>query len=157
MAPVNRWLPFALVPLVLGALCLGPCVPHQLYLVAMERQYRAVVHPPDSRVLAEESDLGLLEGNGNHCDYFVGELRVFRQPLAELQAFYGPGGPNHHLEAEAPHLYLEVHAAAPSAYVFSPRDRLNAAASHATVAPGEALFIVYAFDQQPPGGDFRCH
>jgi hypothetical protein len=36
-------------------------------------------------VIETRSELGLIEGNGNHCDYFVGELRV--APVDDAQAF----------------------------------------------------------------------
>ena len=144
---MNRWLPFALVPIVLAALCLAPCLPHDLHQVQLRREYRTLLHPVPSRELAYEADMGLLEGNGNHCDYFVGQLRTTRLSSAELRASYV-----REVEVEM----LEFPVTAPS-YVSSPRDRLMLAASRATPRPGEAFYIVALVDQQQAGMDMRCH
>ena len=65
---------------------LAPCVPHELHLAQLAREYRAVVHPP-SRPVAFEQELGVF-GNGNHCDYFVGELRSTALPIEAVQRAY---------------------------------------------------------------------
>ena len=135
-----------LVPVVLGLLCLAPCVPNDVHLLTIERQYRSIPHPADSRALQYEADLGLLEGNGNHCDYFVGELRATRLSRAQLARFYGP-----HVELTAPDSFE-----APS-YVSSPRDRLIERAATTTPGPGEVLYVVSLFDQEAAGLDMRCH
>jgi hypothetical protein len=144
---VNKWLPFALVPIVLGSLCLAPCLPHDLHQLQLRREYRTLLHPAPGRVLASEADMGLLEGNGNHCDYFVGELRTTRLTREELRASYVK-----EVEVE----WLEHPVTAPS-YVSSPRDRLLLAASRATPRQGESLYIVALVEQQQAGLDFRCH
>lgn len=143
---MSKWLPLTAIPLFLGSLCLAPCLPHDVHLISVERRYRAIAHPPDSRSLARESDLGLLEGNGNHCDYFVGELRATHLTRAELEKFYGA-----HTEIEV----LEQRVVPP--YVSSPRDRLQLVAARASPAPGELLYIAFVFDQEAAGEDIRCH
>lgn len=131
--------------LALFGLCISPCVPHQLHLKQHERKYRALVHPP-SRAIAYESDLGLLEGNGNHCDYFAGELRATTLNFEQLQAAYGASA-----DVE------EADPAVPPSYVSSPRDRLLALATKVKIEPGERLYVVSIFDQEEPGMDLRCH
>ncbi|MFT3711691.1 MAG: hypothetical protein QM817_28980 [Archangium sp.] len=133
-----------LVLLALFSLCVSPCLPHDLKLVRMKRQFRELPHPP-SRVLAFEADLGLLEGNGNHCDYFVGELRASKlDAVAMAKAYDGKA------DVEAVNI--------PSDPWFpSPRDRLHLAAKGQMLAPDERLYVVSMFDQEAPGMDFRCH
>ena len=141
---MNKWLPFAILPMGLALLCMAPGLPHQAHLWGLQRKYRALVHPPDSRSLARESELGLLEGNGNHCDYFVGEVRVTRLSVVQVNAFYGP-----RVEVEFP-----VGAAR---YAMSPRNLLLDIAAGVKLEPGELIYLVSMFDQEEPGMDMRCH
>jgi hypothetical protein len=135
---------FFVVALV--SLCLSPCLPHDLKLVQVKKQYRALSHPAASRAIAFEADLGLLEGNGNHCDYFVGELRATKVPLANVRLAYGP-------EVE-----VEAVDAVERLYVSSvARERLYAVADQTKLEPGEQLYVVSISDQEPPGYDLRCH
>jgi len=78
-----------LVPLALVLAVVSPCLPHQVHLLRLEQRYDAIEHPTSSRLIARTSALGLLEGNGNHCDYFVGELRLAASSEAALRTFYG--------------------------------------------------------------------
>ncbi|MBL8913016.1 MAG: hypothetical protein JNM17_20140 [Archangium sp.] len=131
--------------LALVGLCIAPCVPHQLKLSQHERKYRAIQHPP-SRALAYEADVGLLEGNGNHCDYFAGELRATKLTFDEVRAAYRGSAD-----------IDEADPTTPPSYVSSPRDRLLAFATRAQRAAGERLYVVSIYDQEEPGFDMRCH
>lgn len=143
---MKRGLLWLLVPLALGAAVLSPCLPHQLHLLRLEQRFDAIEHPTGSRLVARESALGLLEGNGNHCDYFVGELRLSSSSEAELKTFYGSNVEFEGVDrAEAPR------------FMDSPHDRLLQRAGRTRPAASELLYVVWLFDQQPPGGDLRCH
>jgi hypothetical protein len=133
-----------LVVLALVSLCIAPCVPHSLKLTRLERKYRGLQHPP-SRALAYESDLGLLEGNGNHCDYFVGELRASTLSVAELTRAYGAAAEVEDVSLADPLDVSEV------------RRRLYLRAKEAALLPGERLYVVSMFEQEAPGLDLRCH
>ena len=40
-------------------------------------RFAAISHPSGTERVRYESRFGLLVGNGNHCDYFAGELRTY--------------------------------------------------------------------------------
>ena len=135
-----------LVPLALVLAVVSPCLPHQVHLLRLEQRYDAIEHPTSSRLIARTSALGLLEGNGNHCDYFVGELRLAASSEAALRTFYGSQVDFERVDRSAPPLDED-----------SPRHWLQQRTGGTTPGPGEVLYMVWLFDQQPPGGDLRCH
>ena len=51
---------------------------HNLRLSRMKRLLDEISHPDNTEYIFSRSVLGLLAGNGNHCDYFVGEMRSFK-------------------------------------------------------------------------------
>lgn len=64
---------------------------NSLHLWQLERAVASVRHPPQTRRLAQSKKLGLLVGNGNHCDFFVAELRDYSQTNLtprQIRAFY---------------------------------------------------------------------
>ncbi|MBI1370071.1 MAG: hypothetical protein GC162_15635 [Planctomycetes bacterium] len=45
-------------------------------------------HAPGTRAVDVRSRVGLLYGNGNHCDYFAGQLRTYDGDFAKVEAHY---------------------------------------------------------------------
>ena len=145
LSPFPAWIVVVLTIVALMMVCLSPCLPHDFRLRQMKRDFARLSHPAGSRVLAARSKLGLLEGNGSHCDYFVGELRVAPLDVEALQAFY---------EGKAT---VEFSAPGASWDVSSPRESLLSIASTASRAPGETVYVVSLYDSEEPGIDYRCH
>ena len=144
---MNKWLPFALLPLGLVLLCLAPCLPHDLHLRTVEHRFREVAHPVRSRSLAHQSAIGALHGEGRLCDYYVGELRAARLSAPELKAFY-----------EAQVVTLEVlEPPVPPRWLSSPDDLLRQAAVAMKPEPGELLYLLTLKEADPPGLDWRCN
>lgn len=119
---------------------------HDQRLKRLEVSVANLKHPPGTRELAIESDLGLLQGNGNHCDYFVGALRA--GPVAQL--------------ARADDDYIAQHAEVmlldeTDWFGLQARARLIEAGRKLTPSPGETFYVVWLFDQTAPESDFRCH
>lgn len=50
--------------------------------------FQALTHPADSKLIYTTNDIGLLVGNGNHCDFFVGELRTSTASRAAIEKHY---------------------------------------------------------------------
>ncbi len=144
-SPLPTWIVVVLAIVAMMMLCFSPCLPHDFRLRQMKRDFARLSHPAGSRVLESRSDLGLLEGNGNHCDYFVGELRVAPLSAEALQAFY---------DGKAT---VEFSAPGASWDVTSPRESLLSIASTSSHAPGETVYVVSLYDSEEPGIDYRCH
>jgi len=73
-----------ILPLLAITLLLGPCVrdsfSNSWKLRKIQKALRDIPVPPNTQRLASNSAVGLLVGNGNHCDFFAGEM--FRSKLS---------------------------------------------------------------------------
>jgi hypothetical protein len=63
---------------------------HDFYLWQLQCSVATINNPPRTKLIASAKDLGLLAGNGNHCDYFVAQLRSFPEDMSpkQIQNFY---------------------------------------------------------------------
>jgi len=63
---------------------------HDVYLWQLSRSLTALKHPQHTQRVAVVKDLGLLVANGNHCDYFVAEMRSYSGDLSpdSIEKFY---------------------------------------------------------------------
>ncbi len=57
-------------------------------LARLEDKIRELPQPAGTTAVAVRKQVGLLTGNGNHCDFFVGELRSFVGSAEKVQAHY---------------------------------------------------------------------
>ncbi|MFC1856902.1 hypothetical protein ACFL9U_02615 [Thermodesulfobacteriota bacterium] len=53
-----------------------------------ESSFVSLFHPKGTSRLALKSKVGLLSGNGNHCDFFVGELRTYSSEKEKIKNDY---------------------------------------------------------------------
>jgi hypothetical protein len=63
---------------------------HDFYLWQLQRSVATINNPPNTKSIASAKDIGLLVANGNHCDYFVAQLRSFPENMTskQIQLFY---------------------------------------------------------------------
>lgn len=62
---------------------------HQFNLWTLQKHFRIVEHPSDSRFLKKLKGFGnLFRAASNGCDYLVGELRVGSGPQEDIARFY---------------------------------------------------------------------
>jgi hypothetical protein len=61
---------------------------HDTYLESLRISVRNLKHPVTTSHIAFSSKLGLLSGNGNHCDYFVAEMRSYTGNKQQILAAY---------------------------------------------------------------------
>lgn len=123
----------------------------------LSRKLGTVAHPAGTAHVHSRRQVGLLTGNGNHCDYFAGELRTYSGSRAELLAFYSGK------ELQSP---LGRHQAEVQVAFFEASTR-NERLPHAHDEPTEwglspeaadRFYVVYLFDGgHDPGYDLRCH
>lgn len=72
--------------LILGLFLLTPLY-NNFRLRQFERNFAAMAHPPQSKFVARTQEVGLF-GNGNHCDFFVAELRSSSSSQNTIRKFY---------------------------------------------------------------------
>ena len=74
------------------ALFLGPCMydtrVNDSNLARLESEMAAIPAPEGATSLATHSAVGLLIGNGNHCDFFVGTLYKTKASAESVRAYY---------------------------------------------------------------------
>ena len=88
---ILKWLAVLGMAFVLMAV-LGPCivdsVKNSSHLYRIVDSVDALPSPPGTRRLAGHSAVGLLVGNGNHCDFFAGVLMKSQQPPEAVLKHY---------------------------------------------------------------------
>lgn len=73
--------------LILGLFLLTP-IYNNFRLQRFERNFAALPHPTPSQFIKRQKAMGLIAGNGNHCDFFVAELRSHSQDQQKIRDFY---------------------------------------------------------------------
>ncbi|OGG49227.1 MAG: hypothetical protein A3F84_23955 [Candidatus Handelsmanbacteria bacterium RIFCSPLOWO2_12_FULL_64_10] len=142
------------------ALAVGPCAFHvgsnSLRLRRMEGVFRAVPHPPGTELIRLRSDIGILHGNSNHCDFFVGELRRYGGSESAIREHYSDPRV---LATLSKDLSLEL-VFIQNGKIPDDEDMPDALRnlSEWDLPPGETrAYLVFVFDQHEPNLDPRCH
>jgi len=153
-----------LIPLcfVVGLIAL-PYLIHNAGLRRFRAAFAQVTHPPSSIALHEFSAVGLLEGNGNHCDYLAGQFRETDLSPVEVVRAYADArvrrvNPKAHDSGFGD--YVLVHVEFPEqtpSDISHLHDAATLAAVHAK-RTRKTLYLVYAIDSgYPPDFDLRCY
>lgn len=174
------WLAFTLCSLSLLVIsCFAFRPSKDLNLARLKTEFQALPHPIDSELIQTYSEMGLIEGNSNHCDYFVAQLRRSSLSEKQIQAHYQ----QLHLTApERQHLFHQSEAPTLVPAVFPARvnDTEQTLVFEASLSeqwagipyivkdiasdpPPEAflnkqaLYLVFVLDGGYPASDLRCH
>lgn len=133
---------------------------HQRQLAAYERAFDGLSHPPNTRAVKRLTAEGLLEGNGNHCDYFVGELRSFDGNRSQLRTYKDQSIPG--VGDKAQYIVLEDLVSAQSKpseepEILPPESYGDLATWSATNLDPRRHYIVYLFQSmKEPENDINC-
>ncbi len=57
-------------------------------LQKLSAQFESISHPVNSKPLERMTDIGILAGNGNHCDFIVAELRKYEGSRDDIEQAY---------------------------------------------------------------------
>jgi hypothetical protein len=112
---------------------------------------KAIDHPQGTLAVDDESQMGLLVGNSNHCDYYVAQLRSYEGDFAAIESHYETAtffNPVTQLY-ESPDVARfptdeTFFASELVGWRFVPDDE-------------RSLYIVYIFRIYEPNADLRCH
>jgi hypothetical protein len=61
---------------------------HDYALYRYARAFRRLHHPANTTPISYKKYVGHITGNGNHCNYFVGELRRYTGDRQVIESFY---------------------------------------------------------------------
>lgn len=140
---------------------------HDWMLARFRQTFAAVRHPATTMKVRAYSDLGLLIGNGNHCDFFTGELRSYSCSRRDVlnayaaQSFRSPFG-SEQLPVEV--VFIENGRLRPGIIVHGdtgydgpfPLERILSKEG-VILSRSNRFYIVYLFDPgYPVGFDIRC-
>ena len=129
---------------------------HDYILYRESRALNQLKHPPGTSRVAFRKYLGLYLGNGNHCDYFVGELRRYTGGQAVLESFYS-GQVVDDLNVNL--AFVENGDFPEQLRQWSLPFSLNSLSFwlDSSAVARDHLYLVYIFDiDLDPGWDFRC-
>ena len=146
-------------------MCSRPYIRDNRLLGRVRAEYSSIKHPAPSSTLGSFSQLGIAAGgDGNHCDYLVGEIRESDDSPDEIKAHYSRFSfpmldpQNSQWSAGEP---VAVSIEFPDAQQDSgilrydiPELLRNAHAKQRK----KTLYVVYLLDGgYEPDGDWRCH
>jgi hypothetical protein len=146
--------------------CSVPYIWHNCGLSRFQGSFRAVGHPASSRLLAQFAEVGMLGGNGNHCDYLVGEVRESDRTVDEIKQHYtglkvARVDPSAYDNGFGTHVPVEIEF--PDSESYDPTRFLSSAIPGVVPAAGSkriktTVYVVFAFDAGYGAyGDVRCH
>jgi hypothetical protein len=148
-------IPLLFCAFVLWVLCCsGPCtdiVANNIRLNEYQDLLRSVEHPADTRLLRKEKAVGILVGCGNHCDFFVAELREFDSSWEEVQSQYAT-----ELISEKD-LVRVVLLDDRKLYTAQVPHRLNSRKEWGVGPTKTNVYLVYIFVSDVANRDIRCH
>ena len=142
-----------------------PYILHNRALTRVGAEYARITHPAASSALDSFSQVGIAAGgNGNHCDYLVGEIRESDEPPERIKAHYSTFGfppldPQNSQWATGEPVSLTVEFPGSPADTGVLRwDIPDALPKARAKQRKKTLYIVYLLDGgYEPNGDFRCH
>ncbi len=126
-------------------------------------EYSSVTHPSSSSALRSFSQLGIVSGNGNHCDYLVGEIRESNDSSEQITAHYSALNfpmldPQNSQWGDQPVLVsIEFPGTRENTGIL--RDNIPELVTKARQTQRKkTLYVVYLLDGgYEPRGDWRCH
>jgi hypothetical protein len=145
---------FVLLMLCCVAGSLPSSIAHNRQLDEYTEAFESIAHPDGTQSVRLWRTVGLLAGDGNHCDYFVGEVRTLAGEPWQVEAFYS--------QQRVDAYRLRVAFARDGVFVedeFGPPRGFDEVGEW--VQPSEYagdLYLVYMLILgYPAEGDWRCH
>jgi hypothetical protein len=138
----------------------GDAVANDLRLWQITRQLNTLPQPPGTTQISTHAVVGLLVGNGNHCDFFAGAVYRSQSSIEAIQQHYEGRqfqnpvtGMNENWQITIlknkdsfDSLWLPYDFDHPEAWELTPESYSNG-----------TLFLIHAMRSYNANGDFRCH
>ena len=128
---------------------------HDYALYRYSQDFNQVRHPADTNLVSSKKYLGLISGNGNHCNYFIGELRSYTGDPAQIAAFYAGQG----FTGLGNELVFMENGEFPAddLGLLPPADPVLSAWLGSTILHRDHIYLIYTFYIDLNAGlDFRC-
>jgi hypothetical protein len=151
-----------IVLIFLAVLWFGPQIPHDISLWRFKRSFLMLRHPANSALIKQFSAVGLLEGNGDHCDYLAVQFRETDQSPEEVLLYYS----NLRVPRVDPSYETGFENQVPVHIGFPDRQRsdidhlINSKMFVAVRSKQsrKTLYLIYSIDAgYPPSFDLRCY
>lgn len=65
-----------------------PRIYHDMNLSSFNKSFKSLKHPANTSLIKHHKEVGLLIGNSDHIDYFIGELRSYSGTKNDIKKFY---------------------------------------------------------------------
>jgi hypothetical protein len=144
---------------LLFVIFLGPTT-NEVHLWQIRRQLKAIQPPPETEEISSHSAIGLLVGNGNHCDFFAGTVYRTQSTPGTIQAHYQDIQFLNPISGEHEDLSVTIlrdpssmdSVSLPNDF-YQPKDwGLTSDSYH-----GGTLFLLCVMRSYDANGDFRCY
>jgi hypothetical protein len=139
---------FVLLALVAGGTFFRDRLVNEWKLWRLEQKFAGIAHPPGTEELSFRSKVGVF-GNGNHCDFFAGQVRSFTGDWKRVEDFYAARS----IAGASPEVRL----------LENDRDEIMCCyfthLSDWGIAPkpGLHVYLVMLFRNEDANSDMRCH
>ncbi|WP_395733574.1 hypothetical protein [Prosthecobacter sp.] len=150
------------VLLILGLLYFlcGDTIANDLRLSKITRQLDTLPQPPGTILISTKAAVGLLVGNGNHCDFFAGAVYRSQSSAEAIQQHYEGRqfqNPLSGKNEEWDITILKDKNSFASLWLPDDFDHPEAWGLASESYSAGTLFIVRAMRSYDANGDFRCH
>lgn len=144
---------------LLFVIFVGP-ITNEVHLWQIRRQLKAIQPPPETEEISSHSAIGLLVGNGNHCDFFAGTVYRTQSTPGTIQAHYQDIQFLNPISGEPEDLSVTI-LTDPSSFdsVWLPYDFDHSEAWGLTADSYHVgtLFLLCVMRSYNANGDFRCY
>ena len=118
----------------------------------------SLFHPQDTSRVALKSKVGLLAGNGNHCDFFVGKLRTYAIEKEKVKNHYADSSIDNPVSGRRQNIEILFidNGIIPEArlpYDFDNLDGWNLPSDEKL----KPMYLLYIFNSYEANADVRCH
>lgn len=144
---------------MLGTIVFVNTKKHDRTLLSLKKSFDLISHPEKTKIVAQFSKLGVLSGNGNHCDYFVGQLRKTNLSPNEIIAWYKKTGKISSDVGRDCDVMIEFYSKGKlKEYDAVPFDYEDLSQLIPHIENNQNYYLIYVFDTgYDAGWDYRCH
>lgn len=160
LKPAGCLLVGILAVLAVYGLLFHDAIANDIRLTKIKQQLNQLPQPPDTTLISSNAAVGLLQGNGNHCDYFVGSVYRSRSSEEAIRKHYEGRQFQNPVTENLENWEITIlkdQNAISSMWLPYDFDRSEAWGLSSRDYSTETVYLVHAMRSYQANGDWRCH